>query len=568
MEFTPERQDAKLRHREHEDRLGEDIVDECRVQLMLRFRFLDRALWRMDLRPLRVGARYPLATDARQVFYDPPRVIARFRESFEESVRDCLHLIMHCIFRHPHNQEHDNREAWGLACDIVVESAAMDLCGDRFASADDPARRQALSEMRMIVGRLLPNKVYSLIDQMASMPEGQRCHGLGRNALNEWRNLFERDDHGAWPANAGMAGQEDGPERDADEGFSEDDVNPEASSDGLRVESAGEDEPGEAQAQRDAREEKEGDEAGSGGDSDESAVEEGGNPQVESPDGGEAEGRDQSGILDEDAERERRREEAEWRDIAKQIEMNLETFSREWGEEAGSLMANLTVANRSPQRYEDFLRQFMTVTEEMRLDMEQFDYVYYIYGMDRYGNMPLIEPLEYRETERVRDFVIVIDTSESVRGDLVKRFVEHTFDLLKSSETYASEVNIHLVQCDAKVQSDTVIGDLGEVDRLMEGFRICGFGGTDFRPAFDYVDTLRRRGQLPTMKGLIYFTDGLGQFPDKPPDYDVAFVFVDEEGGKLPPVPPWACRIVIDEAGIKQRGSRAGNRSATVGREG
>ncbi len=38
--------------------------------------------------------------------------------------------------------------------------------------------------------------------------------------------------------------------------------------------------------------------------------------------------------------------------------------------------------------------------------------------MELYGNMPLVEPLEYKETDRVRDFVIAIDTSESVRGRL------------------------------------------------------------------------------------------------------------------------------------------------------
>ncbi len=568
MSFTPERQDAKLRHREYEDRLGGDIVDECRVQLMLKFRFLDRALWRMDLSPLRVGACYPLATDARRVFYDPPRVIARFRESFEESVRDCLHLVMHCIFRHPYDKEHDNREAWELTCDIIVESAVMDLCGDRFASADDAARRQAMSEMRMIVGRLLPNKVYGLIKEIVSMPDGRRCHGLDRSVLNEWHDLFERDDHGAWPANAGAAGQEDGPECGPDNGVSEDDLSPEAESDDLRVEAAGEAESGETEEVRDVSPEQTDDDAGAGrGDSDESAAEATGDLQVGSPDGEGAERHDLGSALDEDARGERKRQEAEWKEIAKQIEMNLETFSREWGEEAGSLMANLTVANRPVHRYADFLRQFMTVTEEMRLDMDEFDYIYYTYGMDRYGNMPLIEPLEYRETERVHDFVIVIDTSESVRGDLVKKFVEHTFSLLKSSETYGSEVNVHLVQCDAKVQSDTVIRDLKDVDRLMEGLKICGFGGTDFRPAFGYVDAMRKRGELPTMKGLIYFTDGLGQFPDKPPDYDVAFVFMDEEGKQLPPVPPWACRIAIDEAGIRQRGSRADGQSAVIERE-
>ena len=33
------------------------------------------------------------------------------------------------------------------------------------------------------------------------------------------------------------------------------------------------------------------------------------------------------------------------------------------------------------------------------------------YGMELYGNMPLVEPLEYKETDRVREFVIAIDTS-------------------------------------------------------------------------------------------------------------------------------------------------------------
>jgi len=67
-----------------------------------------------------------------------------------------------------------------------------------------------------------------------------------------------------------------------------------------------------------------------------------------------------------------------------------------------------------------------------------------------------------------------------------------------------------------------------------------------------YVETLRDRGELAEMKGLIYFTDGLGSFPEKPPDYDTAFVFMDEEGRDLPPVPPWAMKVVIDEAGINR----------------
>ena len=39
-------------------------------------------------------------TDATQVVCDPPRVIARFQESFEESVRDYLHLVLHLSLIH------------------------------------------------------------------------------------------------------------------------------------------------------------------------------------------------------------------------------------------------------------------------------------------------------------------------------------------------------------------------------------------------------------------------------------------------------------------------------------
>lgn len=530
-------EDEKLKRRLEEDRLGADIIDECRVQLMLKFRFLDLALWRMSLEPLRVHAAYPLATDGRRVAYDPPRVIARFRESFEESVRDYLHLVMHCIFRHPFDENHDNREAWSLTCDIIVENAVMDMCGGRFESEDDVRRREVISEIRMLVGKLLPNKVYTLVKGIVQTPDGQHYRGLGRSALNEWHDLFERDDHGAWPAFSKGKPQSD--DADADRSDTRDDE-PAASDDSVRMETQGEGEPPEDEAERDVEaieEELESAPEEDGGADDESDVAEDAQASEETTDGEEPAA------------------EKDWEDIAKQIEMNLETFSKEWGEEAGSLMANLAIANRKTYGYTEFLRKFMIVTEEMQMNMDEFDYVYYTYGMELYGNMPLVEPLEYKETDRVRDFAIVIDTSESVSGELVRKFITHTFDILKSSQDYATEVNIHLIQCDAKVQSDLKITNLRDIDQVMENFVIRGFGGTDFRPAFDYVEVLRKRGELRDMKGLIYFTDGLGQFPEKTPEFDAAFVFMDEEGRDIPPVPPWAMKIVIDEAGITQLAS-------------
>lgn len=527
-------QDAQMQRRLQEDALACDILEEARVQLMLKFRFLDLALWKMELQPVRSAFAYPIATDGALVLFDAPREIARFQESGDECVRDYLHLIMHCIFRHPFAPEHKSLEAWNLTCDIIVENAVMDICGARFVSEDDSARKQAISEIRMIAGVLTPAKVYKLLEAVVSAPEGTRHLGLGRSELNTWHALFERDDHTAWPCNlSGQPAQgcEDRAQAHANE---DDQTDEEQSVEQIRTDNPAdmEEQPEPPQAQQ-AQDE-------SSADSDDADTAQ------------EDETAEDAGMAEDTAsadEEERRQQEEEWEDIARQVQVDLETFSSEYGDEAGELMGALALANRKRLSYTDFLQSFMVASESMKVNMDEFDYIYYTYGLDLYGNMPLVEPLEYKDEQRIRDFVIVIDTSESVRETLVRRFVEYTFSILKSSETFARKVCIHVIQADSRVQTDTVITDLRDVDTMMRTFAVRGFGGTDFRPAFDHVEGLRKAGKLTDMRGLIYFTDGLGQFPEQPPKFDAAFVFLDE-GKELPPVPPWAMKIVLEEGSL------------------
>lgn len=536
--------DEKLQRRLREDRLAADVIDECRVQLMLKFRFLDRALWRMELEPVRAGGAYPLATNGHIVAYDPPRVVARFQASFDEAIRDYLHMVLHCIFRHPYSADRKDREAWSLTCDMIAESVAMDLCAGRFPSEDDAARAEALGTVRLLAGSLLPGKVYELVHGLMQTPDGQQHRGLGREVLREWQALFERDEHAAWPALSEGGGNEDegmprgyAPHEADDEG--EQAVDPAAQvQDALDAGELPESMRDQLDAAPDAGEET-GEQAG--GDDDAAAA-----SAVQPQEAGHEEhGSEPLGNFhDTDAHEQ---DEREWKDIAQEIEMSLSTFSKEWGDEAAAFAQNLHLANRRRYDYSEFLRQFMVRSEEMLVNPDEFDYVYYSYGMQLYGNMPLVEPLEYQETERVRDLVIAIDTSESVRGDLVRRFVERTFELLKGAQDFAREVCIHVVQCDSRLQEDMIIRDLADVDALMERFCVRGFGGTDFRPVFDYVQGMRDDGKLPNLRGLIYFTDGLGTFPEAPPDYDAAFVFMEDEAHDPPPVPPWAIKLVIEE---------------------
>lgn len=125
-----------------------------------------------------------------------------------------------------------------------------------------------------------------------------------------------------------------------------------------------------------------------------------------------------------------------WGNISQQIQTDLETFGKQQGIGGGSLMQNLKAVNRERYDYAEFLRKFAVMGEVMQIDSDAFDYNFYTYGLSLYGNMPLIEPLEYKEVKRIREFVIAIDTSGSVSGELVQTFVTKTYNILKQQESF------------------------------------------------------------------------------------------------------------------------------------
>ena len=233
-----------------------------------------------------------------------------------------------------------------------------------------------------------------------------------------------------------------------------------------------------------------------------------------------------------------------WGQIARRTQTDIQTFSRGRGEGTGALVQNLTAVNRERYDYEVFLRKFAARQEEMKIDDEEFDYIFYTYGLKLYEKMPLVEPLEYKEVKKVREFVIAIDTSGSVSGDLVQAFVQKTYNILQSTESFASKVHIRIIQCDQEVREDVKITSAVEFDEYLKNMTLKGFGGTDFRPVFEHVEKLRKSREFTNLQGLIYFTDGLGTFPAQKPDYETAFIFLREDDA--PQVPPWAIRLVLE----------------------
>ena len=247
--------------------------------------------------------------------------------------------------------------------------------------------------------------------------------------------------------------------------------------------------------------------------------------------------------------------EEEWQQISRRIRAELKSFSESRGM-GETLKESLDESTRERYDYHSILQRFMVMGERMGINEEEYDYIYYTYGLNTYGNLPLVEPLEYREEKRVREFVIAIDTSASCSGAIVKGFLRRTFEMLKEGESFFEKINIHILQCDSEIRSDVKLTNREELEAYLVDISLRGFGGTDFRPVFAYVEELQERGEFENLKGLIYFTDGFGIYPALQPPYDVIFAFLNEDRTRGP-VPPWSMKVVLEEEDLEEKTEKA-----------
>ena len=216
------------------------------------------------------------------------------------------------------------------------------------------------------------------------------------------------------------------------------------------------------------------------------------------------------------------------------------------GQTAGDGAELLQAPRQGGRDYRRFLQQFTVRREEAELDPESFDPIFYHFGLDCYGNLPLIEPLEYQEVNRLEELVIAIDTSGSCSAETVGQFLAETYAILSRRENFFREMRVYLIQCDCVIQSVTAIRSAEDWAESCGCITIQGRGGTDFTPVFRCVETLRRERALRNLKALLYFTDGDGVYPRERTDYQTAFVFL-HESDKMDQVPPWAARLVLGD---------------------
>lgn len=214
------------------------------------------------------------------------------------------------------------------------------------------------------------------------------------------------------------------------------------------------------------------------------------------------------------------------------------------GSAPGKSEEEISVGTDARYDYRKFLQRFTFLREEVELDTESFDYAFYHFGMERYGAIPLIEPLEYKEVQRLEELVIAIDTSGSCSSETVSRFLSETYEILSRQENFFRKMKVYFIQCDCLIQDVTLIRSREDWLEYAKKIRIQGRGGTSFTPVFEYVAALRERKELRNLKALLFFTDGDGAYPTRPPDYETTFVLLKESGHqKL--IPKWAKTLLI-----------------------
>ncbi len=481
--------------------MDNELIDLCNEifknlisQITMHLRFMDIALAKYIFVPNSLS----IECDGIYLYYDPIYLIKTFKNNPNSLTRGYLHIVLHSIFRHQYLTFNCNRQLWNLACDIAVENMIMELNLDCMEIANSEEMNKEIDKLKSKINLLTAQKVYHYLQDE-----------LNSDQIKWLSDLFYFDDHSRWysirdvtNSSTNLYGEEskDDPTKSGRNRF-----------DNASHESDEPDDESKLDREESDDQNKENDELS-----------------------------DQEIIKIKDSMK-------EWKEISEKIETDLETFSKEYGEQASSMVQSLARLNREKYNYTTFLRKFMTTGEKQMINDEEFDYVFYTYGLQLYKNMPLIESLEYKETKSIRDFVIAIDTSGSVSGDIVQSFLQKTYNIFQQRENFFNKFNIHIIQCDAQIQHDEKITSLSEFDRYIKNIGIHGLGGTDFRPVFDYVDDLIMKKEFTNLEGLIYFTDGDGSYPKKQPDYLTAFVFLDKGNLVDAKVPSWAIKYILDE---------------------
>ena len=108
------------------EKVAAEIIQMSKNKLLVNMRFMDMALnqFRMSPRPDLTPFS---ACDGDVYVYDPVHILKAYMLDENLPIRNFLHSVLHCVFKHFYVNTLVDQTMWDLACDIAVESAINDL---------------------------------------------------------------------------------------------------------------------------------------------------------------------------------------------------------------------------------------------------------------------------------------------------------------------------------------------------------------------------------------------------------------------------------------------------------
>lgn len=175
---------------------------------------------------------------------------------------------------------------------------------------------------------------------------------------------------------------------------------------------------------------------------------------------------------------------------------------------------------KSQNSYEEIFKEIVAVSEISK-DDDSIDKALYMYGLELYGDVPLVEPEEINETKNINTMILAVDTSGSCT-ESAAFFLKEMSELLEQIKEKISIDHICYLECDDEITVENNYYNMEEFIGFGKTHTFIGGGGTSFVPVFDRAEELIKQGKKIDI--LFYFSDCDGKFPEKEPAYPTVFL--------------------------------------------
>ncbi len=199
--------------------------------------------------------------------------------------------------------------------------------------------------------------------------------------------------------------------------------------------------------------------------------------------------------------------------------------SEDYGSGSGGITRKVKQETEEVMDYGHLVEELSKVAEKS-VEEDSLDAALYTYGLELYGDVPIVEPVDVTEDRHLNTIVIALDVSGSCEEN-AGRFLGETAAILEKIGEKASIDRLHLIACDDEITFEKEAESTEELKLDEEGTTLTGFGGTSFEPVFRRIEEYQEEGEK--IDALIYYTDGCGSYPWKVPEYPVYFILPKEE---------------------------------------